>query len=142
MALGEHGRFDDVADLLESLPPEEAIARIVANSGHAADYDEKPWLRELDMFLWQDLNAVGVARSIRDVTRDVAIADRELLRTVTAPTMIICQEGDSLHPVELGRILADIMPNSELIVLGSEGEMMARLPELVAKVAVFLAADG
>ena len=142
VALGEYGRFDDVADLLESLPPEEAIARIVANSGHAADYDEKPWLRELDMFLWQDLNAVGVARAIRDVTRDVAIADRELLRAVTAPTMIICQEGDALHPVELGRILADIMPNSELIVLGSEGEMMARLPELVAKVAVFLAADG
>ena len=76
------------------------------------------------------------------VRRDAAISDRELLRAVTAPTIVICQEGDELHPVELGRILADIMPNSELIVLGSEGEMMARLPELVAKVAVFLAADG
>ena len=139
VSLGGSGRFDDVADLLETLPTDEAVARIVANSSHAAEYDEKPWLRELDMFLWQDLNGVGVARAIRDVTRDVAIADRELLRAVTAPTMIICQEGDDLHPVELGRILADIMPNSELIVLGSEGEMMARLPELIAKVATFLA---
>ena len=42
----------------------------------------KPWLRELDLFLWQDLNAVGVARAIREMTRDVAIADRELLRAV------------------------------------------------------------
>ena len=69
-------------------------------------------------------------------------ADRELLRAVSAPTMILCQEGDELHPVEIGRILADVMPNSELVVIGSEGEMMARLPELVEKVAVFLAADG
>ena len=73
---------------------------------------------------------------------EVVCCVRVPVRAVTAPTMIICQEGDTLHPVELGRILADIMPNSELIVLGSEGEMMARLPELVAKVAVFLAADG
>lgn len=143
VALGEYGRFDDVADLLETLPTDEAIARIVANSGHVSDYDEKPWLRELDLFLWQDLNAVGVARAIRDVTRDVAIADRELLRAVTAPTMIICQEGDELHPVELGRILADIMVNAELTVIGPGEELFVRLPELVAGVATFLAtADG
>ena len=43
-------------------------------------------------------NAIGVARAIREITRDVAIEDRELLRTVEAPTLILCQEGDELHP--------------------------------------------
>jgi pimeloyl-ACP methyl ester carboxylesterase len=73
------------------------------------------------------------------VTRDTAIADRDLLRAVAAPTLILCQEGDELHPVELGFVLADLLPNAELIVLGSEDELMARLPELVARVADFLA---
>jgi hypothetical protein len=31
------------------------------------------------------------------------------------------------------------MPNAELIVLGSEEELLARLPELVTTVAAFLA---
>jgi hypothetical protein len=30
------------------------------------------------------------------------------------------------------------MPNAELLVLGSEDELLARLPELVARVADFL----
>jgi pimeloyl-ACP methyl ester carboxylesterase len=136
--LTDHARFDHVADLLERLPVDEAVARIVADSRRVAEYDEKPWLRELDLFLWQDLNATGVARAIREITRDTAIADRELLRAVTAPTLILCQEGDEIHPVGLGVALADLMPNAELVVLGSEDELRARLPELVARVADFL----
>ena len=137
--LAGDSRFDAVADLLETLPTDEAVAQIVAGSGHADQYDEKPWLRELDMFLWQDLNAVGVARAIRDVTRDVAIQDRELLRKVEAPTLILCQEGDALHPLALGEVLVDIMPNAELIVIASERELLEQLPQLVTRVADFLA---
>jgi 3-oxoadipate enol-lactonase len=142
LGLADHERFDRVADLLETLPVEEAVERIVADSKRVADYDEKPWLRELDLFLWQDLNTTGVARSIREITRDVAIGDRELLRKVSAPTLILCQEGDEIHPAELGRILTDLLPNAELIVLGSEDELLARLPELVTRVAAFLAEQG
>jgi 3-oxoadipate enol-lactonase len=136
--LTDHARFDQVADLLETLPPDEAVARIVAGSGHVEQYDQRPWLRDLDLFLWQDLNPTGVARSIRDVTRDVAIEDRELLRKVEAPTLLICTEGDELHPLVLGEVLADLMPNSELVVIGSEDELFTRLPELVGRVAAFL----
>ena len=52
------------------------------------------------------MNPQGVARAIREVVRDVAVEDRELLRRVTAPTMIISREGDRVHPAELGRVLA------------------------------------
>jgi 3-oxoadipate enol-lactonase len=140
--LTDFERFDRIADLLETLPADEAIERIVADSTRVARYDEEPWLRELDMFLWQDLNTVGVARAIRDVTRDVAIEDRELLRKVEAPTLILCQEGDQLHPLALGEVLADLMPNAELIVIGSEQELFDRLPELVGRVSAFLAETG
>jgi 3-oxoadipate enol-lactonase len=137
--LSDVGRFDRIAEMLEALPTDEAIAQIVSGSEHVERYGEQPWLRELDMFLWQDLNATGVARAIRDVTRDVAIEDRELLRKVEAPTLILCQEGDELHPLALGEALADLIPNAELLVIGSDDALVQQLPELVARVAAFLA---
>jgi pimeloyl-ACP methyl ester carboxylesterase len=88
--------------------------------------------------LWQDMNPVGVARAIREVVRDVAIGDRELLRRVTAPTMIISREGDSVHPAALSRVLAHLMPNAELIVLPGEEELIASIPVLVGRVKAFL----
>ncbi|HZN42760.1 MAG TPA: alpha/beta hydrolase [Actinomycetota bacterium] len=130
------GRFDGIADLLETFPRDEAIDRILDIT--AERYVRAPWLRELDLALWEDLNTVGVARAIREVTRDVSISDRELLRKVDAPVMLICREGDSIHPAELGRILVDLFPNAELITLGSEQELIASIPVLVERVRAFL----
>jgi pimeloyl-ACP methyl ester carboxylesterase len=129
-------RFDAIADLLETYPREEAIARILATNGER--YERAPWLREFDVALWQDMNTVGVARAIREVTRDVSISDRELLRKVDVPVLLICREGDTIHPAELGRILADLFPRSELITLASEQELIASIPMLVERVRSFL----
>jgi pimeloyl-ACP methyl ester carboxylesterase len=90
------------------------------------------------MLLWQDLQPLGVARALREVTLDVAVADRELLRRVSAPTLVIAREGDPIHPAELGRVLGELIPNAELIMLGSEEELYASIPQLVERVAWFL----
>ena len=136
--LADHEDFDRTARLLETLPKDEAIEAILSDAGRLETYEQAPWLRDFDMLLWQDMNPVGVARAIREVVRDVAIEDRELLRRVAAPTMIICREGDSIHPAELGRVLVEIMPNAELIVLPGEEELMAAIPMLVGRVKAFL----
>ena len=136
--LADHEAFDRTAQLLETLPTDEAIEAILSSSGRARAYEQAPWLREFDLLLWQDMNPVGVARAIREVVRDAAIADRELLRRVQAPTMIIAREGDPLHPAAVGRLLVELMPNAELIVLGSEEELMASIPMLVGRVKTFL----
>ena len=136
--LGDHEDFDRTAHLLETLPTDDAIDAILSSSGRAEYYERAPWLREFDLLLWQDMNPVGVARAIREVVRDVAITDRELLREVHAPTMIICREGDSIHPAELGRLLARLMPSAELIVLPGEEELMSSIPMLVGRVKAFL----
>jgi len=128
-----------MARLLETLPKDEALEAILADSGRLAVYERAPGLRDLDVLLWQDINPTGVARAIREVIVDVAVEDREALREVAAPTMIICREGDAIHPAELGRILADLMPNVELIVLPGEQELMASIPMLVHRVKGFLA---
>jgi 3-oxoadipate enol-lactonase len=138
LARAELEGFERTATLLETLPPDAAVARILDDTGRATEYAERPWLRDVDMLLWQDLQPVGVARALREVTRDVAIADRELLRRVEAPTIVIAREGDPIHPSELARVLADLLPNAELIMLGSEEELFGAIPMLVERVAVFL----
>lgn len=134
----DHADFDRTADLLESLPVDQAIEAIVSSSGRARTYERAPWLREFDRLLWQDMNPTGVARAIREVVRDVAVVDRELLRAVRAPTMIICREGDSIHPAELGRVLDRVMPNTELIVVPGEEALMESIPMLIGRVKAFL----
>ena len=129
-------RFDAIADLLESFPKDEAIERILEMSQEK--YERAPWLRELDVLLWEDMNPVGVARAIREVTRDVSISDRELLRKVEAPVLLICRENDAIHPAELGRILHELLPNSELMTFASEEELIASIPMLVDRVRAFL----
>jgi 3-oxoadipate enol-lactonase len=129
-------RFDAIADLLEAYPKDEAIERVLAMSDER--YERAPWLRELDLLLWEDMNPAGVARAIREVTRDRSISDRELLRKVEAPTLLICREGDAIHPAALGRILADLLPNAELITLSSEEELIASIPVLIERVRAFL----
>ncbi|MBI3648670.1 MAG: alpha/beta hydrolase [Actinobacteria bacterium] len=128
--------FLRTAEILETYPKDEAIERILSRG--AERYEERPWLREFDLLLWQDMNPVGVARAIREVVQDRAVRDREALRVVEAPTLIISHEGDSIHPAEVGRALAGLMPRSELIVLDSEEELLASIPVLVEKVAGFL----
>jgi 3-oxoadipate enol-lactonase len=135
----DHSAFDRTADLLESLPKDEAIEAILNGAGRQEAYRTQPALRALDMLLWQDMNPVGVARAVREVVRDVAIDDRDKLRRVTAPTLIIAREGDALHPAEVGRVIADLMPNAELVMLRSEEDLLASIPTLIQRVSAFLA---
>jgi 3-oxoadipate enol-lactonase len=138
VSMRDHSSFDRTADLLETLPKDEAIEAVFRESGRAANYDANPGLREFDLLLWQDMNPIGVARAIREVVRDVAIVDREKLRAVRAPALVIAREGDALHPAEVGRVLVDLMPNAELIMLGSQEELLAQIPVLVQQVSAFL----
>lgn len=137
--LQDHRMFDRTADLLETLPKHEAIEAILNDSGRAETYEIQPALRDFDMLLWQDMNPAGVARAVREVVRDVAIDDRERLREVTAPTLVISREGDPVHPAEVGRILSRLMPNAELIMLGSEEDLLNSIPVLIQRVSAFLA---
>lgn len=136
--MADHSRFDRVAELLETLPKEQAIEAILAESGRVAAYGAAPYLRELDLRLWQELNPVGVARAIREVVRDVALRDREVLRRVVAPTLVIARAGDPIHPAALARAIVDLMPNAELVTLPGERELLGAIPQLVTRVAAFL----
>jgi pimeloyl-ACP methyl ester carboxylesterase len=140
--IGDRALFDRTAQLLETLPREEAIEAVLAESGRAEAYEHQPGLRDFDLLLWQDMNPVGVARAIRQVVSDVAIDDRERLRGVTARALIIAREGDAVHPAAVARAMASLMPAADLVLLDSEDDLMASIPELVTRVSRFLAGDA
>lgn len=129
----DHSSFDRTAELLETLEKDEALERIVGEGAAG-----QPWMRDLAMLLWQDADPNGLARAIREVVRDVAIADRERLRRVTAPVLLICQDRDRIHPVEVGRALADVFPNSELLEYPSSEALFEAIPDLIRRVGAFL----
>jgi len=136
--IGDRALFDRTAELLETLPRDEAIEAILAESGRAEGYERQPGLREFDLLLWQDMNPLGVARAIRQVVGDVAIEDRERLRSVSAPALIIAREGDAVHPAAVARAMAELLPAAELVMLPSEDDLMASIPQLVTRVSAFL----
>jgi len=60
------------------------------------------------------------------------------MRKVTAPALLICREGDVIHPAEIGRILAGIMPNAELIMFEDGMQMYEEIPRIMDRVSRFL----
>jgi 3-oxoadipate enol-lactonase len=131
--------LERTASLLETMPMQQAIDTLLSDAGRLRKYREAPWLRDLDLLLWRDMNPVGVAKAIRGVIGDVAVHDRELLRRVRAPALIIGREGDRIHPASIARRLTELLPNAELILLASEKDLMTSIPVLVDRVATFLA---
>jgi pimeloyl-ACP methyl ester carboxylesterase len=117
------------ADALETMSRTEAVEAIMSDPGRAAAYAVEPRLRDVDLALWEDMNPAGVARAIRGI-----VGDR--------PVLILCREGDRIHPAELGRTLADLMPNAELLVFADEIEMLNAAPMLVLRAAEFLRGGG
>ena len=128
------------AGLVDGRTKEEAIEAVLSDPQRLANYIQMPWLRDFDRALMQDLNPVGVPRAIREIIEGWPLRDREDMRKVTAPTLLICREGDEIHPAIVGRVLADIMPNAELLMFDDGEDMYTRIPEIVAAVRDFILA--
>jgi pimeloyl-ACP methyl ester carboxylesterase len=94
----------------------------------------------MDRELLADLNPLGVPRAIREIIDDWPLRDREDMRKVTAPTLLICRRGDVIHPAEVGEILAGIMPNAELLMFEDGRQMYSAIPDIVGRVREFLLA--
>ncbi len=131
-------RFLRTARLLEGKTREEAVKAILSDPDRAIGYLQAPWRQEFDRAMWESANTEGIARAIRGVIEDHPVKDRERMREVVAPVLILCLDGDEIHPAELGRILADLMPNSELLIYENDLAMIEAIPFLVQKVGAFL----
>ena len=135
-------RYEAMAAELTGKTPEEALEIVLSDPGRAAEYIQTPWRLEVDRLMWTHDDPDGLARAIRGVVQDFPVPDRELLRKVSNPVLLICIEGDEIHPAELGRILVEIMPNAELILYASEEALLLDVPNLVQRVNAFILGNG
>ncbi|HSJ51265.1 MAG TPA: alpha/beta hydrolase [Actinomycetota bacterium] len=136
------GKYHQLAVGLEGKSSEEVLAEVLNEPGRLDEYVRTPWRLEVDRMLWQHRDPDGLARAIHGVVEDWPIPDRELLRRVQIPTIIVAIEGDDIHPAEVGRILADQMPRAELLEFASQEELFAQIPTLVARISSFIAGNG
>lgn len=133
-------RLQRTASLVEGRSLEEAVEELLNDPERLANYAEYPWQRDFDRQMLADLNVVGVPRAIREIIEDWPLQDREDMRKVAAPTLLICREGDDIHPAIVGRILSEIMPNAELIMFEDGMAMYAAIPQIVERVRNFVLA--
>ena len=129
-------RYDRLADEFDSA--DAALHAVDEHPERVRDMLRAPWMTGLDPNMWTHDDPAALARAIRGIVRDHPIADRELLRGVTSPVLLVCVDGDPIHPVELGRVLHSLLPNSELLVYGSGEELFQAIPDLLPKVVGFL----
>ena len=128
------------ASLIDGHTREEAIRLLLDDPERVAGYLDYPFLRDVDRQLMEDLNPIGVPRAIREVIEDQPIVDRENLRKVTAPTLVIGRRGDPIHPAEVSEIIAGLLPNAELMMFEDGRTMFESIPLIVERVRAFVAA--
>ena len=133
-------RFQRIADILETLPRDQAVEALLDDPERLEVYDRAPWLRDFDRLRWAEvLDPAALGPAIRQVIEDTPVPDREVLRAVEAPVLILCREGDPIHPAEVGRAMATLFPNAELRTFPDEVAMFEAMPGLVRQVNAFLA---
>ncbi|HYG73296.1 MAG TPA: alpha/beta hydrolase [Actinomycetota bacterium] len=129
------GRYRDLARSFDGLTSQEMLERVAGGSRDV----ETPWRLQVDRLLWEHDDPSGLARAVRGVVDDHPIPDRELLRRVEIPTLILTIGGDEIHPAVLGEIYADLLPNAELLAFASRQDLFADLASVLARVSAFIA---
>src|SRR5262249_27394193 len=68
---------------------------------------------------------------------------RETVRKVKCPVLVVHPEGDRVAPIEEGRLLASLLPNSRFVQLDSQNHMPLpnepEWPRLIEEIRAFLA---
>ena len=78
----------------------------------------------------------------RPLHPDRPLPDRTLLGAVTAPTLVIAQEQDPLHCVDLAAELATALPHATLLTLPAGGVFWTASAQATAALAAHLAEDS
>ena len=127
-----------LARLLESRPLEDVADLLVAEEDHAGAFDGSAAWRQRRREAILAMNPIGIPRAIRELLEDPPITDPAPLRRVTAPALVVAQEGDPVHRAEVARGLAEALPGAELVLYEDSRAMLAGVEDLTRRIAEFL----
>jgi 3-oxoadipate enol-lactonase len=126
-----------LADLLETKPLGEVAETLVAEEEADGQFDGFPGAREMRVRSILAMNADGIPAAIREALDDPPVRDRRAIRRVTAPALVIGQEGDPVHEAEVARELAETLPRAELVMFPDRLAMLREVGRLTGRVAAF-----
>jgi 3-oxoadipate enol-lactonase len=127
-----------LADLLESRPPPEVAEILVAEEEAQGSFDGFPGARDIRTRSILGMNGDGIPFAIRQAIDDPPVRDPGAIRRITAPALVIGQEGDPVHDARVARELADALPNAELLLYRDRFAMLRDVGSLTQRVAAFL----
>ncbi|MFY9587799.1 MAG: alpha/beta hydrolase [Actinomycetota bacterium] len=110
-------RYPALAHMLETMPLEDVADAIVNAPESQPLINARPAWRELMRARVLRMNATGVPRALRAFAVGAPpCPDAMVLKRVSAPALILAHEDDPIHPSEVARQLADLLPNAEVRV--------------------------
>lgn len=117
---------------------EAAVAAAVAQELPADLHDAPGARRHLAARTASLLSSPGLGTLARALAHDVPVTDRSALAPVSAEVLLLAQEGDPLHPADVARDLAAVLPRARLVVFDRAGAAVRERARLRALVSAFL----
>ncbi|HEX2029981.1 MAG TPA: alpha/beta hydrolase [Actinomycetota bacterium] len=133
-----HRALRRLADLLETKPLDEVADLVVAEEEEEGMFAEFPAARDRRREAILAMNGDGMPYAIRESLDDPPIPDLGALRRVTAPALIVAQEGDPVHRAEVARELAGALPHAELLMFRDRHALLREVVAVTRKVGGFL----
>lgn len=125
------GRTTALAQALDD-GDEGAVAALVAAEVPAdLGRQAEAYVRARTRFL---LASPGLPAVLRALPASAPVADRSRLAAVTAEVLVLAQEGDPLHPAQVAREIAAVLPRARLHLFARPGAALrerAALRELI-----------
>jgi 3-oxoadipate enol-lactonase len=84
------------------------------------------------------LRSPGVPVALRSLPGCTPVDDRSRLATVSAQVLLLAQEDDPLHPAQVSRDLAAVLPRARLVVFAQPGVAFRERARLRAEITGFL----
>jgi pimeloyl-ACP methyl ester carboxylesterase len=84
------------------------------------------------------LASPGIPVAVASLPPVTPVDDRFVLASVAAEVLVLGQEGDPLHPAQVARDLAAVLPKARLVIFDQPGAMLRERPRLRGLIADFL----
>ena len=79
-------------------------------------------------------SSAGVTAALRSLPSVTPVEDRSRLAAVTAQVLLLAQEHDPLHPAQVARELAGVLPQARLVVFERPGVLFRERARLRAEI--------
>lgn len=124
-------RLTDLVAAIEAADPDRVRELIGAEVPAELHTAAAAYLDTRARFL---LETPGIPVAVASLPSVTPVEDRSSLAAVAAEVLVLAQDGDPLHPAQLGRDLAAVLPKARLVVFDRPGVVLrerARLRTLI-----------